>query len=99
MKRSDTYEKSRNMLPQKAQHNKSIVRKIIEVCIKRVHMARYGLILKQDGGTWLRIISKPFPAPERPIQTKNDTSKNVKLILSRVVRHKGRALKLQQSLA
>ena len=39
-------------------------RKITEFDMKWVHMARYGLILKQDGAIWLRIISKPLPTPK-----------------------------------
>ena len=34
---------------------------ITELDLKWVHMARYGLILKQDGAIWLRIISEPLP--------------------------------------
>ena len=34
--------------------------KIMEFDLKWVHMARYGLILRQDGAIWLRIISKPL---------------------------------------
>ena len=38
--------------------------KIIEFDLKWVHMARYELILEQDGAIWLRIISKPLLAPK-----------------------------------
>ena len=38
--------------------------KIAEFDLKWVHMARYGLILRQDGAMWLRIISKPLLTPE-----------------------------------
>ena len=34
--------------------------KIMEFDLKWVHMARYELIFKQDGTTWLRIILKPL---------------------------------------
>ena len=33
---------------------------MLELDLKRVHVARYGLILKQDGAIWLRIILKPL---------------------------------------
>ena len=33
--------------------------------LKWVHMARYDLILKQDGAIWLRIISELLPAPQK----------------------------------
>ena len=33
--------------------------------VKCVHMARYELILKQDGAIWLRIISGPLLTPQR----------------------------------
>ena len=39
--------------------------KVMEFDLKWVHMARYGLILKQDGALWLRIISKPLLTPKR----------------------------------
>ena len=41
--------------------------KIMEFDLKWVHMARYGLILKQDGAIWLRIILKPLLAPKGAI--------------------------------
>ena len=34
--------------------------KITEFDLKRVHMARYGLVSKQDGAMWLRIRSRPL---------------------------------------
>ena len=37
---------------------------IMEFDLKWVHMARYGLILKQDGAVWFRIILKPLLAPK-----------------------------------
>ena len=40
--------------------------------LKWVHMARYELILKQDGAIWLRIIFKPLLTPKRAIKNKND---------------------------
>ena len=40
----------------------------MEICLKWVHMARYELILKQDGAIWLRIILKPLLAPKGAIQ-------------------------------
>ena len=44
-----------------------ICSKIIKNCLKWVHMARYELILKQDGALWLRIILKPLLAPKGAI--------------------------------
>ena len=41
--------------------------KIMEFDLKWVHMARYELILKQDGAIWLRIILKPLLAPKEAI--------------------------------
>ena len=41
-----------------------ICSKIMEFDLKWVHMARYELILKQDGAIWLRIILKPLLAPK-----------------------------------
>ena len=40
--------------------------------VKWVHMARYELILRQDGAIWLRIISKPLLIPKWYIESKND---------------------------
>ena len=31
-----------------------------EFCLKWVHMARYGVILRLDGALWLTIIFKPL---------------------------------------
>ena len=36
--------------------------------LKWVHMARYALILKQDGAIWLRIILKPLLTPKGAIK-------------------------------
>ena len=44
-----------------------ICSKIMEFELKWVHMARYELILKQDGAIWLRIILKPLLAPKGAI--------------------------------
>ena len=40
----------------------------MEFGLKWIHMARYELILKQDGAIWLRIILKPLLAPEGAIK-------------------------------
>ena len=40
----------------------------MEFDMKWVHMARYGLILKQDRAIWLRIISKPLLTPKGAIK-------------------------------
>ena len=37
---------------------------ITDFDLKWVHMARDGLILRQDGAIWLRIICKPLPTPK-----------------------------------
>ena len=44
-----------------------ICSKIKEFDLKSVHMARYELILKQDGALWLRIIFKPLLGPKGAI--------------------------------
>ena len=42
-------------------------------------MARYELILKQDGAIWLRIISKPLLTPKGGIKDSNIQKKNLKV--------------------
>ena len=48
---------------------------IVDVCLKWMHMARYGLTLKftlkQDNTIRLRIISKPLLTQKWPIEIKN----------------------------
>ena len=39
---------------------------IMEFGLKRVHVARYGLILKQDGAIWLRITLEPSVGLDEP---------------------------------
>ena len=41
----------------------------MEICLKWVHMARYGLILRLDGAIWLRIILKPLLTPKRAMES------------------------------
>ena len=36
--------------------------------LKRVHMARYELILRLEGALWLRIIFKPLLTQKLPIK-------------------------------
>ena len=42
----------------------------MEFDLKWVQMARYELILRQDGALWLRIILKPLLTPKRAIKIK-----------------------------
>ena len=42
--------------------------KIMNICLKWVHMARDELILKLDGALWLTIIFKPLLTPKGAIQ-------------------------------
>ena len=44
--------------------------KTIEIGLKRVHMARYELILRLDGALWLRTIFKPLLTPKGAIKIK-----------------------------
>ena len=45
--------------------------RIMKICLKWVHMARYELILRLDGALWLTIISKPPLTPRRAIKIQN----------------------------
>ena len=45
-----------------------ILEKNMKFDLKWVHMARYELILRQDGAIWLMIILKPLLAPKGAIQ-------------------------------
>ena len=40
----------------------------MRVGLKRVHMARYELILKLDGALWIMIISKPLLTPKTAME-------------------------------
>ena len=42
----------------------------MEIKLKWVHMARYGLILRLDGALWLTIIFKPLLTPKGAIKKK-----------------------------
>ena len=42
--------------------------KKIELGLKWVHMAQYGVILRLDGALWLRIILKPLLTPKGAIK-------------------------------
>ena len=55
--------------------------KIMEFDFKWVHVARYELILRQDGAIWLRIIFKPLLAPQRDIKIKEKYKKLVGVAL------------------
>ena len=52
--------------------------KIMEFCLKWVHVARYGLILRLDGALWLRIIFKPLLTPKGAIKPPT-SKKNLKV--------------------
>ena len=43
---------------------------IMDFDLKRVHMARYELILRLEGALWFTIIFKPLLTPKRAIQIK-----------------------------
>ena len=40
----------------------------MEICLKWVHMARYGFILKLDGALWVTIISKTLLTPKTAME-------------------------------
>ena len=44
--------------------------KITEFDLKRVHMARYALILRQDEAIWIWIIFKPLLTPQKAVKDK-----------------------------
>ena len=53
------------------------LRMIMRFGLKCVHVARYGLIFKHDGATWLRITFKPHPDLKKGYKTKRShTNKN-----------------------
>ena len=52
----------------------------MEFGLKCVRLARYGLILKQDGAIWLRIISKPLLNPEGPIKDPKNQKRKWEMI-------------------
>ena len=47
---------------------------------KWVHMARYELILRQDGALWLRIILKPLLTPKGAIKDPKNPKKVLKSV-------------------
>ena len=61
--------------------------KIIELDMKWVHMARHGLILRQDGAIWLRIISKPLLTPKQIKTSFKVCSKPAKLLWTEAWSH------------
>ena len=63
-----------------------ICSEIMELELKWVHMARYGLILKQDGAIRLRIISKPLLTPEGAIKDQRKPTTNLK-VCSKPAKH------------
>ena len=56
--------------------------KIMEFDPKWVHMARYELILRQDGAIWLRIILKPLLTPKGAIKDPKNPKKVLKSLPS-----------------
>ena len=48
----------------------------MEIGLKWVHMARYGVILRLDGALWLRIIFKPLLTQKRRRQIKKCPKRN-----------------------
>ena len=48
----------------------------MEIGVKWVHMARYELILRQDGAIWLRIIFRPLLTPKGAIKDLQNPTKN-----------------------
>ena len=63
--------------------------KNMEFGLKWVHMARYELILRQDGAIWLRIILKPLLAPKGAIQDPKIPKKVLKSAPNQPRRGKG----------
>ena len=57
-----------------------ICSKIMEIDLKWVHMARYGLILKLDGAIWLRIILKPLLTQKKGYKNQKMTQQISKLV-------------------
>ena len=43
---------------------------MMKINLKRVHVAPYWFILRQDDAISLRIIFEPLPTPKRPIKIK-----------------------------
>ena len=72
MKRSGTYEKSKIGCPEfpKYVDNKSRL-----FCLKWVHVAQYGFILRQGRAMWLRIISGPLLTTKEYIKVKSGNIK------------------------
>ena len=52
----------------------------MKICLKWVHMARYGLILKLDGAPWHTIISGPLLTPKRAMESSKIRKKVQKLL-------------------
>ena len=52
--------------------------KIMKICLKWVHMARYGLILRLDGALWHTIISGPLLTPKRAMGSSKIRKKSKK---------------------
>ena len=46
---------------------------------KRVHTARYEIILKLDGALWLTIIFKPLLTPKGTIKSSKNSKKSLKV--------------------
>ena len=67
--------------------------KITEFDLKWVHMARYGLILRQHRAIWLRIISKPLLTPKGVIKD-NKTQTKIKVCAASAKAFKAQVLNL-----
>ena len=47
----------------------------MKICLKWVHMARYGLILRLERALWLPIIFKPLLTPKGAIKIQKNQKK------------------------
>ena len=52
----------------------------MKICLKWVHMVRYGLILRLDEALWLRIIFKTLLTPKGAIKIKKNNKKVLKSV-------------------
>ena len=51
----------------------------MEIWLKWVHMARYGLVLRLDGALWLTIVFKPLLTPKGAIKDSKKLQKSLKV--------------------
>ena len=52
----------------------------MKICLKWVHMARYGLILRLERALWLRIIFRPLLTPKGAIKIKKKSKEILKSV-------------------